>query len=364
MNPTKLLMISTDRKIFEEDSAVRARMIEYGKLFGETHIIVFAKNNRQPTTDNRRLSDNTFVYSTNSLSKFFYIFDAVRIGKSVIENCKPARPAGGLKIENCLITTQDPFECGLVGWRLARKFKIPLELQIHTDIGSPYFTSLKLGWRLATLNFLRFQSARFLLPRADKIRVVSVRIKNYLISRFKIAEAKIEIRPIKIDEAKIQRAVVSPENDLRKKYYQFDFIALAAGRLEPEKNFALAIDVWRAVIKKFPRAGLIIVGAGSLEKNLKLFAQGGPRKARQDNVVFEPWTENLASYYKTADVFLNTSFYEGYGMTLAEAVVADCPVISSDVGVIDEIYRSGKKAAICSVGDKNCFVAEINRLFK
>ena len=38
-------MISTDRKIFEEGSAVRARMIEYGKLFDELHIVVFTKRN-------------------------------------------------------------------------------------------------------------------------------------------------------------------------------------------------------------------------------------------------------------------------------------------------------------------------------
>src|SRR3989344_7606147 len=96
----KVLMISTDRKIFEDGSAVRARMIEYGKLFDELHIVVFTKRNLNVKI---QISKNVFAYPTNSLSRFLYIFDAIKIGASIIKNCK-------LKIENCVITTQDPFE--------------------------------------------------------------------------------------------------------------------------------------------------------------------------------------------------------------------------------------------------------------
>ena len=339
----KILSIGTDRKLFEEGSAVRARQIEYAKKWEEIHIVVFSIKSEIKKI-RIQISDNVWVYSTGSLSKLFYILDAIKIGRKI------------LRLGNYVITCQDPFETGFVGWRLAKKFKATLELQIHTDIGSPYFTSLKLGWRLASLNFIRFQLAGFLLPKASKVRVVSSRIKDYLVSHFKIFQDKIEIRPIKIDEEKILASAIFPENDLRKKYPQFDFIVLMAGRLEPEKNFSFALEIWREVVKKNLRAGLIIVGSGSISDVLKLQVAG---YKLQDSVVFEPWTENLFSYYKTADIFLNTSFYEGYGMTLAEAAVADCPIVSSDVGIINELFQSGKKVAICPVDDKNCFVAKI-----
>lgn len=349
----KILSIGTDRKLFEKSSAIRARQIEYGKLFGERHIIVFNTESK-PTT---QISENVFVYPTNSLSKFFYVRDAIKIGKKILSHHNPYSP-----IHNSwFITCQDPFETGLVGWWLAKKFKLPLELQIHTDLGSPYFTSLKLGWRLVFLNFIRLRLAKFLLPKADQIRVVSARIKNYLVSDLGIAENKIEVRPIKVDEEKIKSSAVLLVDDLQKKYPQFDFIALAAGRLEPEKNFGLMIEAWRAVVKKFPRAGLIIVGSGSLEKNLK-------RKAKNekltDNIIFESWQNDLISYYKTADVFLNTSFYEGYGLALAEAARTDCPIVSSDVGIVGEISQSGRPVFICPINDKDCFVAKINGLSK
>ena len=39
----KLLMISTDKKIFDKDSAVAQRQIEYAKKYEEVHIIIFTK---------------------------------------------------------------------------------------------------------------------------------------------------------------------------------------------------------------------------------------------------------------------------------------------------------------------------------
>ena len=64
----------------------------------------------------------------------------------------------------------------------------------------------------------------------------------------------------------------------------------------------------------------------------------------------------LISYYKTADLFLNTSLFEGYGMTLVEARAAGCKVVSTDVGVAREVgakiipYDSEQiAAAICDM---------------
>jgi len=40
----KVLMISTDRNIFMEGTEVRERMVKYGRLTEELHIIVFSKS--------------------------------------------------------------------------------------------------------------------------------------------------------------------------------------------------------------------------------------------------------------------------------------------------------------------------------
>ncbi len=308
----KVLSISADRKIFEDGSAVRRRMIECGKSCDEMHIIVFSTQKHSTPNNQSQISENVFVYPTDSRSRWSYVFDAVRLGKGLP---KPD-----------LVTAQDPFECGLAGWRLSRFFGAKLELQIHTDLGSPYFR------RSSLLNTLRIVLARFLLPRADHIRVVSVRIKNYLVSRLKIPGPKIEVRPIFVDTEKIKNIPI--KTDLHKKYTQFEKIILMASRLTREKNIPLALSAMASVIRKYPKALLLIVGDGPEGERLK---ERSRKLGLEKNVILESWTDDLPSYYKTADLFLATSLYEGYGMALVEAQAADCPIISTDVGVAREI---------------------------
>lgn len=323
-------MVSTDRNIFDENSEVRQRMIEYGKFAEELHIIVFTEKNFRVEN-----IGNVFLYPTNSRNKLFYIFDAIKIGKKILV-------ASG----QWLITSQDPFEAGLVGWRLAKKFKLPLQLQIHTDFLSQYFKKESL------LNRFRVYLARFLIKRANCIRVVSERIRTSLLqatrphrqrsvagaASYKL-QAKTVVLPIFVDIEKIKNTPI--KTDLRKKYPQFDFIILTASRLTKEKNIELAIDAMAEVVKQYPKTGLVIVGDGPEQQNLKskipTSPAGGSNLKINDNVKIENWTDDLSSYYKTADLFLLTSNYEGYGRTLIEAMACGSKMVSSNVGIADEI---------------------------
>ena len=76
------------------------------------------------------------------------------------------------------------------------------------------------------------------------------------------------------------------------------------------------------------------------------------------NVVFAGWSDDIVSYYKTADLFLLTSDYEGYGMTLIEAAAAGCPIVTTDVGAVGEIITKDN-ALVCPVGDKECLAKQI-----
>src|SRR5512133_3519194 len=99
----KVIMIGTDRKLFEPGSAVRERMSDYGARLTELHIIVFAGSSLKLKPE--QLSDKVWIYPTNSLSKFLYIFDAIRIGKRIVRD-RFMTPA------ELLISAQDPFETG------------------------------------------------------------------------------------------------------------------------------------------------------------------------------------------------------------------------------------------------------------
>jgi glycosyltransferase involved in cell wall biosynthesis len=340
--PRRLLSISTDRKVFEEGSAVRVRQIGYAKDWDEVDIVVLSGRGLKEQV----VAPNLFIYPTSSFFKFFRHLGAVRLGRFIIE-----------KRGITDITCQDPFFTAMAGVSLKKETvaagrDVRLEIQLHTDIGSPNYVRT-FG------NKARKALALSYLPKADSVRVVSERIKKYLVETLGISVSKITVRPIVVDTDKIKNAPVMAGADLHKKYPQFEKIVLMASRLEPEKDIESAIRAWSEVVNtpaaapKLPKAGLVIVGTGSCEAKLKKLAAKLDLDA---SVVFEKWADQatLFSYYKTADLFLNTSLFEGYGMTLVEAHAAGCPIVSTDVGVAPEVG-----AKIVGGPDKKAFIQAI-----
>ena len=303
-------MISNDPKILEKGSAVFARVAEYGKQFEELHTLY--------------VTGRSFKHSP---------FAAVMAGEKIMRE----RGFG----QNDLITVQDPFLTASAGVSLKKKFGSQLEIQIHTDISSPYYAKEKFT------NKMRLWSARKNLPKADHVRVVSERIKKYLVEAkcLRITPEKIEVRPIFVDTEKIKNATVTV--DLHKKYPQFKKIILMASRLTHEKDIPTAVKAFEKVLEKIPDAGLVIVGSG-------------PEKFRTGkNIVVESWADQptLFSYYKTADVFLSTSLYEGYGMSMVEANATGLPIVATDAGIAPEIASH-----VCPVGDIVCIADAIVRI--
>jgi len=313
-------MISSDRKIFEDNSPVRQRMLEYGALVDELHIIIFTEQG----FDSQKISANTHIYPTNSKNKWHYIKDAIYVG-------------GRMESIN-FVTAQDPFESGFAGWRIAKGLKANLQLQVHTDFLSPYFAN-------STLNKIRIRMAKFLLSKADCIRVVSDRIKKSIVEAYRLPVTKVSTLPIFVDIAKIQNAEIF--TDLHEKYPQFNFIILMTSRLTEEKNIVLALDAFRDVLRTYPQTGLVIVGDGPEQANLQ---QTTYNLQLDKSVVFEGWQKEIVSYHKTADLFLNTSNYEGYGMSLIEAAAAGTAIVTTNVGIVGEILTKDN-AFICEVGD-------------
>ncbi|MHB0978207.1 MAG: glycosyltransferase [Minisyncoccota bacterium] len=324
----KVLMISSDRKVLEEGSAVRERMKEYGQLVTELHIVLLS-NVLKIENSKLKIAENTWVYPTNSSSKWFRSGGAVRLGKKIVFEKKFVRGKS-------LITTQDPFECGWAGLKVKNKWRIPLEVQLHTDPFSPYFSGF--------LNTVRKWMARRILTRADGIRVVSESLKSFLLSTYSLLPTTINVLPIFIDRERIENARVSFDLHAR---FGWHFILLSVARLTPEKNIPMILNVLKKIIEFFPTTGLVIVGAGPEEERLKQEARS---KKLEANVAFVGWQEDLASYYKSANMFVQTSFFEGYGLALVEAGLSGLPIVTTAVGIANDL-ENGQDAYICPVGD-------------
>lgn len=202
-----------------------------------------------------------------------------------------------------VVSTQDPFFRGLFGLFWARRLKARLNVQVHADFRAQ--------------SFLKRMIARYVLKRADSIRVVSERVKKQV--EMVGVTAPITVLPIYIDLERFKAVERAPDNTPT---------ILWTGRFEDEKDPLRAVSIFKEVCKQIPDATLIMLGSGSRELHLREAARGLP-------VEFPGWQDPLP-YLARAHVVLSTSPAESYGASIVEALAAGVPVVSLDVGVAHE----------------------------
>ena len=324
----KVLMLSLDRAILTPHSLQQEKLLRYGNAIEELHVILFYFRSRLP--DCIRLTPALFVYPTNHLFRFnpFYFWHALRIGIKVIR-----RHAFNARCD--VITAQDSFPTGIVAYALKRLSGLSIQIQVHIDFFNSYFRKESL-WHEAY-----FRCARFLLPRADGIRVVSPFIRDYLIEELHIKAEKITLLPVC---ANLQKIFHTPATfSMRARYPRYSFFALILSRLVCQKNIGCAIRAIRIVCVDHPKVALVIVGSGPEESYLKKLVR---TTGITERVFFVPWTNDTISYYRGADVFLFPSRYEGWGLTVSEAMVSGLPVVATAVGCVPQLIDSGKNGFI------------------
>jgi glycosyltransferase involved in cell wall biosynthesis len=231
--------------------------------------------------------------------------------------------------------------------------KLKLHVQIHTDIFSPYFKNIP-------LQYIRMIIAPLIIRSADALRCDSKRMADVIVKR-NISRAPVQVLPIFIDVKKYDLAQ-EVKNNAHDLFPEKRFVILMASRLELEKEISMAIDIFANVLLKYPKQiGLVIIGSGSLE----VYLQKQVRSSGLDHdVVFVPWTNELLSYYRTSDIFLMTSRFEGYGLTLAESLLCGTPVLTTDVGVAPEIVIPGQTGWICPPQDRACFEKKLHEIME
>jgi len=104
-------------------------------------------------------------------------------------------------------------------------------------------------------------------------------------------------------------------------------ILLSVGRLEYQKGFDLLIETFSLIADKHNEWDLIIIGDGTLKNEITKMI----KEKRLTNRVFLPGrVGNISQWYKSADIFVMSSRFEGFPNALIEAMAYGLPAVSFD----------------------------------
>jgi glycosyltransferase involved in cell wall biosynthesis len=122
---------------------------------------------------------------------------------------------------------------------------------------------------------------------------------------------------------------VEPPEPLRSFLEGHGPVLISVGLLEPEYDLPLQIEVLGRLRESFPRAGLVLVGSGSLEGDLRRRLAAEPHG---EHVLLCGDVERQLTLRLIADsdVMLRTTLYDGDSISVREAVHFGVPVVATD----------------------------------
>jgi glycogen(starch) synthase len=178
--------------------------------------------------------------------------------------------------------------------------------------------------RMARLSF-----RNFVLRRLDALIAVNAEIAE-LFRRLGVEPTRISIRipytPVAVTE---HEQLTEP---LRTFCESHQPLLTTVGLLEPEYDLPRQIKALAEIRREFPNAGLVIIGSGSLEPELRRIIKddaAGPHILLCGDVPHQT-TVNVIS---RSHAFLRTTLYDGDSISVREALQLGVPVIATDNGM-------------------------------
>lgn len=328
-----VISIGYGRHLFDENNNDRKRMELCAKAAGSYDMIVFT--DRTDGLNVVKTDIGLTLHPTNSSSKMTMMLDAFEIASKLIKS----------KDDLPIITTQDPFETGVVGYLIKRRFGTHLTVQEHADAYSSSY------WKKESfLNQVRFEIGIYILKRADTVRVVAERITKTLSGKY-VNKEKITKLPVSIDVSGFISG--QPSSEVRSLFSEENFVFLSVARFVPQKNLILMIRAFSEVYEKNKKVRLLLVGSGPEEEKIKnsITQRFNNVNSSECPIRILPWSSDVPGLMKAADSYLLTSNYEGWARVLIEAACCRLPVVTTDVGCANEVIKNGEHGYVVPVND-------------
>ncbi len=258
-----------------------------------------------------------------------------------------------------VVTTQDPFLTALLGVFVKMFSPAKLHIQNH----SCFVNNEKWSGEKFFFPILNYVAKNITLPSADRYRVVNWQEKNIYVNDLKIDKNLIDVLPVPIEsEYWVENVSEDEVISFRNRFgIGEDIILLGwAGRFVKVKNLPLLFEVVSKVYRNNSKIKLIMAGDFShSEFNLEELEV---RFGIQPIYLGFMNRNDLRLFYRSLHLYLHTSHYEGYGLTVADALCSSIPALALKTPGPSDIIENGINGYLC----ENSFelVSKIELLIK
>jgi len=330
----KVLLITNDPTILDQGSSGHARARDNALAIGELHVLINAS--AAETRDEGSLRIHA-------------------VPRARFSPYKPLKEAARELVKTHgiqAIWSQDPFELGLLASEIAQESTLPFYVNVYTDFLSPWYSQMTGMFRSSKVNVPKknlehIALAEKVLPKAAGIRVMSERVKASLISKYGSSIPVPIVIPVQVHIAPLE-PVSFP--------FSFPFTLMAAGRLDAGRRVIDIIDAIAQIKDKYPGVGLFVLGDGPEKKHLEQYAK---KRKLAERVIFLGDRRDTQGLMRCANAFVQASAHEGFGRRLLQAALARTPIITTDVGIVGEVFKGYDDVLAMPPGDPSALAIHI-----
>ena len=229
-----------------------------------------------------------------------------------------------------IIHSHTEFSIGTFARLISKQLNIPLVHTYHTMYEEYIYYITKGYFDSASKKLVEYLTLFLCDKTIDELIVPTEKAKELFKDKYKV-KRDVYVIPSGIDTTRFynenidKNEIISLRKGLGLK--NTDFIVLYVGRIAKEKNIDFLINNFNFVLKRIPKAKMIIVGDGPDIKDLIDLAK---KEGLENKIIFAgkaPWTD-VPKYYSLCDVFVTASKTETQGLTVMEAMGASKPVVA------------------------------------
>ena len=259
-------------------------------------------------------------------------------------------------------------KAGTLGRMAAFSCKVPAVVHtFHGHVFHSYFSKTK------TAFFKRIEKR--LAEKSTAIIAISEIQKKELGEIHKIAPLdKIEVIPLGFDLNRFQTGLKEKRIKFRAKYQiEEDEIAIGIiGRLVPIKNHSFFLNALKIVLGKTQnKIRVFIVGDGESRDEIISLAEKLNIDYSRSNIAFEKTTLTFTSWIKNVDevnagmdIIALSSLNEGTPVSLIEAQAANNPIVSTNVGGIENVVLQNKTGLLSDINDIDSYADNLLELIE
>ena len=229
-----------------------------------------------------------------------------------------------------VIHTHTEFAVGTFARLIAKQYNIPLVHTYHTMYEEYIYYITKGYFDGASKKLVEYLTLFLCDKTVEELIVPTKKTYDLFKEKYKV-KRDVHIIPSGIDVTRFYKenvdllSIKSLKKELNIK--KDDFVILFVGRIAKEKSIDFLIKNLKTILKKVPKARMIIVGDGPDMNELALLVRENKLDKHVTFTGKVSWSE-IPKYYQLANVFVTASKTETQGLTVIEAMAAEKPVVA------------------------------------